>query len=229
MSSLDSMTAETGRLALNRNNMEKNGLRVKLTRLDGEREETLFDIKRKEKSILTKRRSFRIRRDNCKRTENEERKSRTTESTKQTIERGTCHSMRHLQGSLRRSRTESYLPCLPNLPSYNQRMQSLRRQPQDHSRSETPVPDADSELDHDHKGGTKSSLESVKHGTVKHSLDLDLAKRVSSDEKLDYLVRNVFERLYHGARSLKKPQETHLNEDFNSLRSCRYLRLPVLK
>lgn len=101
MSSLDSMTAETGRLALNRNNMEKNGLRVKLTRLDGEREETLFDIKRKEKSILTKRRSFRIRRDNCKRTENEERKSRTTESTKQTIERGTCHSMRHLQGSLR--------------------------------------------------------------------------------------------------------------------------------
>lgn len=223
------MAAETGRQALNRNNMEKNGLRVRLTRLDDEREETLFDIKRKEKSILTKRRSFRIRSRDNKRTEKDESKSPSAETTKKTIERGTCHSVRHLQGSLRRSRTESCLPCLPNLPTYNQRMQSLRRQPHDQSRPETPATDVDSEADHDHKRAPKSSVDSVKHGTVKHSLDLDLVKRVSSEEKIDYLVRNVFERLYHGARSLKKPQEAHMDEDFNSLKSCRYLRLPVLK
>lgn len=72
---LDSMIVEIGWLVLNRNNMEKNGLCVKFIRFDGEREEILFDIKCKEKFILIKRRSFCIRRDNCKRIENEERKS----------------------------------------------------------------------------------------------------------------------------------------------------------
>lgn len=225
------MNAETGRQALIRNNMERNGLRVKLSRLDGEREETLFDIRRKEKSILTKRRSFRIRRDNCKSGEKEESKGHDVENVKQTIERGTCHSVRHLQGSLRRSRTESCLPCIPTLPSYNQRMQKLRGQQLEHSQAETPVPDVDNEAaDQEHRGGNKPTpWESLKQSTTKTSLDLDLTKRVSSEEKLDYLVRNVFERLYHGTRSLKKTQEAHLDDDFNSLRSCRYLRLPKLE
>lgn len=64
--------------------------------------------------------------------------------------------------------------------------------------------DVDSEFDYDYKGGIKFFLESVKYGIVKYFFDFDLVKCVLLDEKLDYLVRNVFEWLYYGVRSLKK-------------------------